>query len=163
MTETTWRTGMTRKTGQLGGLGQLGWPKWLGWLGRTGRPGQLGRQIWLGWLEWTIWPGWLGWPEWLEWPGLMGRPGSLEWPAGMTGMTGMTKIKHVAIALGNVWATFAVGSSFLRFSQPRTTFAILSNFWAKLGLEYISNSKNWTMTQRTSSYANFSEFLSTEK
>ena len=47
-------------------------------------------------------------------------------------MTGMTKTKHVAFALGNFGATFAVGSSFLRFSQPRTTFAILSNFCRKI-------------------------------
>ena len=54
------------------------------------------------------------------------------WNTGMTGMTGMTKIKHIVIALGNFWATYAVGSNFLRFSQPRTTFAILSNFCKKI-------------------------------
>ena len=59
------------------------------------------------------------------------------WITGMTGMTGMTEIKHIVIALGNFWATYAVGSNFLQFSQPRTTFAILSKFWAKLGLEHI--------------------------
>ena len=69
--------------------------------------------------------------------------------------------RPASIVLGNFRATFAVGNNFLQLQQPRSSFPFLSIiFEQNIGLEqtactYISNTKKSTISQKTSSYANF--------
>ena len=55
-------------------------------------------------------------------------------------------IRPVPIALGNFWVTFAVGGNFFGSSNLEQRLP----FWAKLGLDHISNLKNSTISLKTS-------------
>ena len=68
-------------------------------------------------------------------------------------------IRPVPIALGNFWVTFAVGSNFFGSSNLEQ----LLPFWAKLGLEQISNLPKFNDFTENFKLIEFPECLPTDR